>query len=75
MFVVKKLGKNGSWNAISLIDENGSFRGEARFESRKEAQRYLEEYKNKIRSQQELKIFSDSAASNDQNKKVGHTHR
>jgi hypothetical protein len=60
MFVVKKLGKNGSWNAISLIDENGSFRGEARFESRKEAQRYLEEYKNKIRSQQELKIFSDS---------------
>jgi hypothetical protein len=75
MFVVKKLGKNGSWNAISLIDENGSFRGEARFESRKEAQRYLEEYKNKIRSQQELKIFSDSAAYNDQNKKVGHTHR
>jgi hypothetical protein len=75
MFVVKKLGKNGNWNAISLIDENGSFRGEARFESRKEAQRYLEEYKNKIRSQQELKIFSDSAASNDQNKKVGHAHR
>jgi hypothetical protein len=75
MFVVKKLGKNGSWNAISLIDENGSFRGEARFESRKEAQRYLEEYKNKIRSQQELKIFSDSAASNDQNKKVGHAQR
>ena len=71
MFVVKKLGKNGSWNAISLIDENGSFRGEARFESRKEAQRYLEEYKNKIRSQQELKIFSDSATSNDQNKKSG----
>ena len=69
MFVVKKLGKNGSWNAISLIDENGSFRGEARFESKKEAQRYLDEYKNKIRSQQELRIFSESAASNDQNKK------
>ena len=75
MFVVKKLGKNGSWNAISLIDQNGSFRGEARFESRKEAQRYLEEYKNKIRSQQELKIFSDSAAYDDQNKKGGHAHR
>jgi hypothetical protein len=71
MFVVKKLGKNGSWNAISLIDENGSFRGEARFESKKEAQRYLEEYKNKIKSQQELKIFSESAASSDQNKKTG----
>jgi hypothetical protein len=75
MFVVKKLGKNGSWNAISLIDENGSFRGEARFESKKEAQKYLEEYKNKIRSQQELKIFSDSSASNDQNKKMGQAHR
>jgi hypothetical protein len=75
MFVVKKLGKNGSWNAISLIDENGSFRGEARFESKKEAQRYLEEYKNKIRSQQELKIFTETAASNDQNKKTGYVRR
>jgi hypothetical protein len=75
MFVVKKLGKNGSWNAISLIDENGSFRGEARFESKKEAQRYLEEYKNKIRSQQELKIFSETATSSDQNKKTGYVHR
>ena len=76
MFVVKKLGKNGSWNAISLIDENGSFRGEAKFESKKEAQRYLEEYKNKIRSQQELKIFSETAASNDQNnKKTGYVRR
>jgi hypothetical protein len=75
MFVVKKLGKNGSWNAISLIDENGSFRGEARFESKKEAQRYLDEYKNKIRSQQELKIFSESAASNDQNKKKDYVRR
>ena len=76
MFVVKKLGKNGSWNAISLIDENGSFRGEARFESKKEAQRYLEEYRNKIRSQQELKIFSDTPASNHQNnKKTGYVRR
>jgi hypothetical protein len=70
MFIVKKLGKNGSWNAISLIDKNGSFRGEARFESKREAQKYLEEYKNKMKSPQDLKIFSDQSP-NDQNKKPG----
>jgi hypothetical protein len=72
MFIVKKLGKNGSWNAISLIDKNGSFRGEARFETKKEAQKYLEEYKNKMKSPQDLKIFSDqSPNTNNQNKKPG----
>jgi hypothetical protein len=70
MFIVKKLGKNGSWNAISLIDKNGSFRGEARFETKKEAQKYLEEYKNKMKSPQDLKIFSDQSP-NDQNNKPG----
>jgi hypothetical protein len=70
MFVVKKLGKNGSWNAISLIDKNGSFRGEARFESKIEAQKYLEEYKNKMKSPQDLTIFSDQSPDN-QNKKTG----
>jgi hypothetical protein len=68
MFIVKKLGKNGSWNAISLIDKNGSFRGEARFETKREAQKYLEEYKNKMKSPQDLKIFSDQSPNN-QNKK------
>ena len=70
MFIVKKLGKNGSWNAISRIDKNGSFRGEARFETKREAQKYLEEYKNKMRSPQDLKIFSDQSPNN-QNKKPG----
>jgi hypothetical protein len=70
MFIVKKLGKNGSWNAISLIDKNGSFRGEARFETKREAQKYLEEYKNKMKSPQDLKIFSDQSPNN-QNKKPG----
>jgi hypothetical protein len=60
LFLVKKLGKNGSWNTISLIDENGSFRGEARFESKKEAQKYLEEYKRRMKSPQELKVFCDN---------------
>ena len=64
MFVVKKLGKNGMWNAISLIDENGSFRGEAKFHSKKEAQKYLEEYKNKFKTPQELKVFSDNSTPN-----------
>jgi hypothetical protein len=61
MFVVKKLGKNGSWNAISLIDKNGSFRGEARFETRKEALNYLKEYRDKMRIPADLKVFSEGS--------------
>jgi hypothetical protein len=60
MYVVKRLGKNGSWNTITLIDKNGSFRGEARFESEKEATDYLRQYKKKMKSPQELKVFSES---------------
>lgn len=59
MFVVKKLGKNGSWNAISLIDKNGSFRGEARFGTKKEAQDYMKEYRNKMKIPSQLKVFSE----------------
>ena len=57
---MKKLSKNGSWNAISLIDKNGSFRGEARFETKKEAQDYLKEYKDKMRVPAQLKVFSEN---------------
>jgi hypothetical protein len=60
MYVVKRLGKNGSWNTITLIDKNGSFRGEARFESEKEAIDYLRQYKKKMKNPQELKVFSES---------------
>jgi len=48
MFVVKKLNKSGGWDSISLIDENGSFRGEAKFESKSEAEAYLKLYKDRI---------------------------
>jgi hypothetical protein len=57
--VVKKLGKNGQWNAISLIDENGSFRGEAKFETEKMAKDYLEQYRKKMKGGQELQVFSE----------------
>jgi hypothetical protein len=60
MYVVKRLGKNGSWNTITLIDKNGSFRGEARFESEKEATDYLRQYKKKMKNPQELKVFSET---------------
>jgi hypothetical protein len=60
MFIVKKLSKNGVWNAISLIDQNGSFRGEAKFDSKKEAFDYLLEYKRRMKNQQQdLKVFSE----------------
>ena len=60
MFIVKKISKNGSWNDISLIDKNGSFRGEAKFETKKEAQDYLKEYKDKMRVPAQLKVFSEN---------------
>ena len=60
MFIVKKLSKNGVWNAISLIDQNGSFRGEAKFNSKKEALDSLLEYKRRMKhQQQDLKVFSE----------------
>ena len=54
MFVVKKLGKNGLWSAVSLIDKNGSFRGEAKFETRKEAEEYMAEYLKRVKNMQKL---------------------
>jgi hypothetical protein len=48
LFIVKKLNKSGNWDTISLYDENGSFRGEAKFSTKKEAEVYLELYKDRI---------------------------
>jgi hypothetical protein len=54
MFVVKRLGKNGMWSAVSLIDHNGSFRGEAKFETREEAVEYMDEYLKRMKSRQRV---------------------
>jgi uncharacterized protein (DUF1684 family) len=48
LFAAKKLNKNGKWDTISLYDENNSFRVEARFESKQEAEAYLTLYKDRI---------------------------
>ena len=60
MFVVKRLGKNGMWSAVSLIDENGSFRGEAKFETKKEAEEYMTRYLKRMKNPQEVKVFSEN---------------
>ena len=59
MFVVKRLGKNGMWSAVSLIDQNGSFRGEAKFETRKEAGEYMAEYLKRMKNPQQVKVFNE----------------
>jgi len=67
MFVVKKLGRNGLWSAVSLIDKNGSFRGEAKFDTQKEAEDYLAEYLKRMKDRLvvtpegagQLKIFKE----------------
>ena len=68
MFTVKRLGRNGMWNAVSLIDENGSFRGEARFESREQADQYLVVYLQRMKDRLkgssssnglQVKVFDD----------------
>jgi hypothetical protein len=73
MFVVKRLGKNGMWSAVSLIDKNGSFRGEAKFGTREEAEDYMADYlyrmKSRIRHSPEgygdVKIFDESEPGKD----------
>jgi hypothetical protein len=60
MFSVKKLGKNGMWGTVSLIDENGSFRGEAKFETKEDAEKYLTKFKNRMKKPVDLKVFNDS---------------
>jgi hypothetical protein len=59
MFVVKKLSKNGVWNVVSFIDQNGSFRGEAKFDSKQDALNYLLVYKQRTKTRENLKVFSE----------------
>ena len=54
MFVVKRLGRNGLWSAVSLIDKNGSFRGEAKFDTQKEAEDYLADYLKRMKDRLEV---------------------
>lgn len=67
MFIVKRLGRNGMWNAVSLIDENGSFRGEARFETKRDAEDYLAVYLDRMETRLgktgdvQVKVFDESA--------------
>jgi len=74
VFIVKRLSKSGIWSAVSLIDVNGSFRGEAKFETRKEAEDYMAAYLKRMKNPQNfvlegagtnLKIF-DSTKPDDQ---------
>lgn len=67
MFIVKRLGKNGLWSAVSYIDKNGSFRGEAKFDTRRDAEEYLAEYLKRMKDRLvvssegsgQLKIFEE----------------
>jgi hypothetical protein len=60
MYVVKRLSKSGIWSAVSLIDENGSFRGEAKFETRREAEEYMAAYLKRMKNPQEVKVFNEN---------------
>jgi hypothetical protein len=62
LFSVKKLGKNGMWGTVSLIDDNGSFRGEAKFETKKEAEVYLKKFKNRMKKPVDLMVVDESKA-------------
>ena len=56
------MGKNGMWGTVSLIDKNGSFRGEARFNTLKEAEQYMDDYKKRMKKQVDVKVFDESKA-------------
>jgi hypothetical protein len=87
MFIVKKLNiKNGNWDTISLYDENNSFREEAKFESKKEAEAYLRLYKDRInkylnatgkaKTRLKLQVFELDGKSmiEEKKRKYGHYH-
>jgi hypothetical protein len=86
LFIVKKLNKSGNWDTISLYDENGSFRGEARFETKKEAEAYLKLYKEKInkrlnavgkaKTRESFQVFQSNNKSmiEEKKRKYGHYH-
>ena len=50
------------WGTVSLIDKNGSFRGEARFNTLKEAEQYMDDYKKRMKKQVDVKVFDESKA-------------
>ena len=50
------------WGTVSLIDKNGSFRGEARFDTLKEAEQYMDDYKKRMKKQVDVKVFDESKA-------------
>ena len=56
------MGKNGMWGTVSLIDKNGSFRGEAKFDTLKEAEQYMDDYKKRMKKQVDVKVFDESKA-------------
>jgi hypothetical protein len=86
LFIVKKLNKSGNWDTISLYDENGSFRGEAKFSTKKEAEAYLELYKDRInkhlnaagkaKTRLKLQVFEMDGKSmiEEKKRKYGHYH-
>lgn len=50
------------WGTVSLIDKNGSFRGEAKFDTLKEAEQYMDDYKKRMKKQVDVKVFDESKA-------------
>jgi hypothetical protein len=70
-YIVKRFIKaSDRWDPIALYDSNNNFRGEAVFESRHEAQNYLEIYRSKMDNRlsfkgnpktikQRLKVFEE----------------
>lgn len=50
------------WGTVSLIDKNGSFRGEAKFDTLKEAEQYMDDYKKRMKKQVDVKVFDESQA-------------
>jgi hypothetical protein len=48
MYIVKRSTRSGSFEPVSLYDENNNYRGIAVFDSRKKALAYMKRYKDKL---------------------------
>ena len=64
---------NGTWQDVSLLDSDGYFRGQAIFETEKEALKYLEIYNDRLQKRMlnnpcskmniQLKVFKEGERS------------
>lgn len=56
LFAVMKVKKDNTLDVISLYDDEGHYRGAAKFETRKEAEVYMDKFKKRMKGKREFNL-------------------